>query len=30
MNDSLLTQMQNLIENWQQAKDRRVIFLQCY
>lgn len=30
MNDSLTDVMQEMIDNWQQAKDRRAIFLQCY
>lgn len=30
MNDLLLNQMQEKIDNWQQTKDRRAIFLQCY
>lgn len=30
MNDQLLNQMQEKVDNWQQARDRRVIFLQCY
>ncbi|GIK58384.1 MAG: hypothetical protein HND44_20430 [Chloroflexi bacterium] len=30
MNDLLLNQMQEKIDNWQQDKDRRAIFLQCY
>lgn len=29
-NDSLIGMMQEMIDNWQQAKDRRAIFLQCY
>jgi hypothetical protein len=30
MNDTLIGTMQEMIDNWQQAKDRRAIFLQCY
>jgi hypothetical protein len=30
MDDKLLNVMQELIDNWQPAKDRRAIFLQCY
>ncbi len=30
MNDTLLDVMQERIDSWQQAKDRRAIFLQCY
>ncbi|HRQ39676.1 MAG TPA: DUF5995 family protein [Chloroflexota bacterium] len=30
MNDTLLDVMQERIDNWQQVKDRRAIFLQCY
>ncbi|MCL4265150.1 MAG: hypothetical protein KJ069_18180 [Anaerolineae bacterium] len=30
MNDPLTDVMQEKIDNWQQAKDRRAVFLQCY